>query len=236
MTDEASKTRAALALAIKDADAADAVAVKARDAVKAASTNLSQAERDLAAARAALEEARGVRRPLAELLASAGSDEERWATVDEYNIPRPALTAEELRDARALVLDSEDRVIVARSELEQLQSSAASATAAANRADARRQEAIREVVRPEAIRLMERVQGLTAELAEARLAMRFVGGRLVAPLSDERRQADRLLNSDPGTMFPLEMGFKAPPSEALAAWQAFAGEIEHNSSAPFPTS
>jgi hypothetical protein len=69
---------------------------------------------------------------------AAPKREERWATVEEYNAPRPAPTAEELREARALVLDSEDRVIVARSALEQLQSAATSATAAANRATDRR--------------------------------------------------------------------------------------------------
>jgi hypothetical protein len=235
MMTEEDKARAVLALAIKDAAAADAVAVKAREAVTAAASKLSEAERDLVATRTALEEARGVRKPLAELLVLAGSDDERWATVEEYNAPRPAPTAEELREARALVLDSEDRVVVARSELERLQSSAASATAVANRADARRQEAINEVVRPEAIRLMERVQGLTKELGEARLALKFVGANLVDGMGDERRQISRMLDRDLGQMFALEFGFRDEPSAALAAWKDFAESVTRDSSTPFPT-
>ena len=225
MTEEA-KTRAALALAIKDAFAADAVAAKARDAVTSATTRLREAERDLETARAALEAACGVQRPLAERLAAAGSDDERWQLIDEHNVSkgRPAVTADELREARALVLDSEDRVIVARSELDQLQSVATSATAAANRANDRRQKAISEMMRPEAIRLMGKVRGLTHQLGEARLALRFIGDNLTDPfLADERRQISRMLDRALGSMFPEEFGFKAEPSASLAAWKTFAG-------------
>jgi hypothetical protein len=235
MTEEGTTTRAALALAIKDADAANAVAIKAKAAVTAASTMLDEAERDLQAARAALEGARGVRKPLAELLISAGSEDERWATVEEYNAPRPAPTAAEIRDARARVLDSEDRIIVSRSELEQLQLSAASATAAANRADARRREAINEIVRPEAIRLMGRVAGLTRELADARLSLKFVGANLVNEYGDERRQISRTLDRDLASLFPEEFGYRAEPSTALAAWKAFAESVTRDASTPFPS-
>ena len=54
MTEEGTKARAALALAIKDAAAANAVAEKARDAVTAASATLRDAEHDQQAARTAL--------------------------------------------------------------------------------------------------------------------------------------------------------------------------------------
>jgi hypothetical protein len=168
------------------------------------------------------------------LLVSAGSDEERWAMVEEY-APRPTLTAEELRDARALVLDSEDRAVVARSELERLQASATSATAAANRANDRRREAINVVVRPEAIRLMGRVQELTKRLADARLSLRFIGANLADGYSDERRQIDRMLALDLASLFPKEFGFRAEPSAAEAAWEQFAGAIARDASTPFPT-
>jgi hypothetical protein len=238
MTEETSKARAALSAAVKDAAAANAVAEKARDAVTAASTNLSQAERDLAAARTAVEEARGVQRPLADLLADAGSDEERWQLIDEQNISkgRPAVTADELREARALVLDSEDRVIVARSELEQLQAPATSATAAANRANERRQKAVNELVRPECARLLQTAERLTAELGEARLALRFVGDNLTAPyVGEERREIRRHLNQDMLQLFPAEYGITCEPSAALAAWKAFAEAVSHDASTPFPS-
>jgi hypothetical protein len=166
---------------------------------------------------------------------AAPKREERWATVEEYNAPRPAPTAEELREARALVLDSEDRVIVARSALEQLQSAATSATAAANRATDRRQKAINEVVRPECARLMQAAERLTKELGEARLALRFVGANLVDGYGDERRQIYRMLDRDLASLFPEERGVAAEPSMALAAWKAFAGAIERDPSRPFPT-
>ena len=69
MTEEETKARSVLTLSIRDADAAQRNAAKAREAVTAASTMLNEAERDLRAARTALEEARAVRRPLSELLA-----------------------------------------------------------------------------------------------------------------------------------------------------------------------
>ena len=75
MTENETTTRAALRVAIKDAAAANAVARRASEAVMAASTMLSEAERDLAAARGALEQARAPQRPLAERLAEAGSDD-----------------------------------------------------------------------------------------------------------------------------------------------------------------
>jgi hypothetical protein len=127
----------------------------------------------------------------------------------------PAATPDDLREARALVLDSEDRVIVARSELEQLQAPATSATAAANRANERRQRAINEVVRPECARLLQAAERLTKELGEARLALRFVGNNLVDGSGDERRQIRRMLDLDLGSMFLEEFGFTAEPSAAL---------------------
>ena len=169
------------------------------------------------------------------MLVSAGSDDERWATVEEYNAPRPAPTAAEIRDARARVLDSEDRIIVSRSELEQLQLSAASATAAANRADARRREAINEVVRPECVRLMQTVERLTSELGEARLSLKFVGANLVNEYGDERRQISRTLDRDLASLFPEEFGYRAEPSTALAAWKAFAESVTRDASTPFPS-
>jgi hypothetical protein len=234
MTMTETTTRSVLTLTIKDAAAANAVALKAQEAVTAASTVLSQAERDLAAARAALEGARGVQRPLAALLAETTSDAEREELVDAYNKPRPTITAEDLRDARALVLDSEDRVVVARSELERLQSAATSATAAANRANDRRQQAIYAVVRPEVARLMDTAEKLTRELGEARLSLRFVGANFVNEYGDERRQISRMLDLDLGSMFPEEFGFRAEPSAALASWRAFAEAIARNSAEPFP--
>jgi hypothetical protein len=235
MTEEGTTARAALALAIKAAATADAGAVKARDAVTAASTMLNEAERDLRAAVTALEQARAVQRPLAALLAETTLDAEREELVDAYNKPRPTITAEDLRDARALVLDSEDRVVVARSELERLQSAAASATAAANRANERRQQAIYAVVRPEVARLMDTAEKLTRELGEARLSLRFLGANLTDPLvGDERRQISRMLDRDLASLFPEEFGFKADPSAALAAWRGFASAIALDGSTPFP--
>ena len=235
MTENETTTRAALALSIRDADAANAVAKRASEAVTSAAAVLREAEHDLQAARAALEGARGVRKPLAELLVSAGSEDERWATVEEYNAPRPVPTAAEIRDARARVLDSEDRIIVSRSELEQLQLSAASATAAANRANDRRQQAIYAVVRPEVARLMDTAEKLTRELGEARLSLRFLGANLTDPfVADERRQISRTLDLDMATLFPQEHGFRAAPSAALALWTQFAERITQDASALFP--
>ena len=91
-----------------------------------------------------------------------------------------------------------------------------------------------EVMRPEAIRLMGRVQGLTRELADARLSLKFVGADLVDGYGDERRQISRLLDRDLGSMFPEEFGFRAEPSIALAAWKAFAEAVTRDSSTPFP--
>jgi hypothetical protein len=234
MTENETTTRAALELALKDADAAQRDAAKAREAVATASTMLSKAERDLAAARGALEEARAPQRPLAELLAATASDAEAWEVLAEHNKGRPAVTAEDLREARSLVLDAEDRVIVAGSTLERLQQSATSAEAAARRADARRRAAICDVVQPEVIRLMRAVERLTTELGEARLALRFVGSNLVDD-GDERRQISRMLDRDLGSLFPEEFGFKAEPSAALAAWKAFTGAIARDASTPFPS-
>ena len=236
MTENETTTRAALRVAIKDAAAANAVARRASEAVMAASTMLSEAERDLAAARGALEEVRDGQRPLVERLALAGSDEERWQLIDEQSSPkeRQAVTVAGLRDARSLVLDAEDRVIVAGSTLERLQQSATSAEAAARRADARRRAAICDVVQPEVIRLMRAVERLTTELGEARLALRFVGSNLVDD-GDERRQISRMLDRDLGSLFPEEFGFKAEPSAALAAWKAFTGAIARDASTPFPS-
>jgi hypothetical protein len=235
MTENETTTRAALELALKDADAAQRDAAKAREAVATASTMLSKAERDLAAARGALEEARAPQRPLAELLAATASDAEAWEVLAEHNKGRPAVTAEDLREARSLVLDAEDRVIVAGSTLERLQQSATSAEAAARRADARRRAAICDVVQPEVIRLMRAVERLTTELGEARLALRFVGANLVGGMGDERRQISRMLDMDLGQMFAREFGFRAEPSVAEAAWEQFAEAIARDSLAPFPT-
>ena len=237
MTEEGTTARAALSLSIKDAAAASAVAAKARETVATAASKLSEAERDLEAARAAVEEARAPQRPFAERLAEAGSDDERQQLVDDHNAAkaRPAVTVDDLREARVLVLDAEDRVVVAQSELERLRQKAISATAAANRANARRQEAINEVVRPEAIRLMGRVAGLTRELADARLSLKFVGANFVNEYGDERRQISRMLDLDMSSLFPEEFSFKAEPSAALAAWRAFAEAIARDSLVPFPT-
>ena len=236
MTEEETKARSVLTLSIRDADAAQRNAAKAREAVTAASTMLNEAERDLEAARAAVEEARAPQRPLAERLAEAGSDDERQQLVDEHNAAtaRPAVTVDDLREARVLVLDAEDRVVVARSDLERLQSAATSATAAANRADDRRQKAINEVVRPECDRLMQAAERLTKEFAEVRLALRFIGANLADGYSDERRQIQRMLDRDLASLFPEEFGFKADPSAALAAWRGFASAIPLDGSTPFP--
>jgi len=236
MTEEETKARSVLTLSIRDADAAQRNAAKAREAVTAASTMLNEAERDLAAARGALEQARAPQRPLAERLAEAGSDDERQQLVDEHNAAtaRPAVTVDDLREARVLVLDAEDRVVVARSDLERLQSAATSATAAANRADDRRQKAINEVVRPECDRLMQAAERLTKEFAEVRLALRFIGANLADGYSDERRQIQRMLDRDLASLFPEEFGFKADPSAALAAWRGFASAIPLDGSTPFP--
>jgi hypothetical protein len=160
----------------------------------AAASKLNEAERDLKAARTALEEARDGQRPIAERLAEAGSDEERWQLIDEQSAPkeREAVTVADLREARVLVLDAEDGVIVARSALEQLQQSSTAATAMANRANNRRQKAINEVVRRECARLMQAAERLTRELADARLSLRFVSANLVDGMGDERRQIYRL--------------------------------------------
>ena len=238
MTEEGTKARAASAIAIKDADAADAVASKAREAATTASTMLSRAERDLKAARTALEEARDGQRPLAEQLAKAGSDEERWQLVEEQNASkgRPAVTADDLRKARVLVADCEDGVIVARSAVEQLQESATSATAAANRANDRRQQAIYAVMMPEVASLLQAAEAKTRELREARLALRFVGDNLTNPLvGEERREIRRHLNQDMSQLFPAEYGLGCEPSAALAAWKAFSEAVARDSSTPFPT-
>jgi hypothetical protein len=236
MTENETTARAALALSIRDADAAQRNAAKAREAVTAASTMLNEAERDLKAARTALEQARAVQRPLAALLAETTSDAEREELVDAYNKPRPTITAGDLRDARSLVLDAEDRVVVARAALEQLQSSATSATAAANCANDRRQKAINEVVRPECGRLLQAAERLTKELGEARLALRFVGDNLADPyVGEERREIRRHLNQDMSQLFPGEYGLGCEPSAALAAWKAFAEAIARESSTPFPS-
>lgn len=90
-------------------------------------------------------------------------------------------------------------------------------------------------MRPEAIRLMGRVAGLTRELADARLSLKFVGANLVDGYGDERRQISRMLDIDLSSLFPEEFGFQAEPSAALAAWRAFAEAVARDSSVPFPT-
>jgi hypothetical protein len=228
--------RAALAQAIGECREANARAAKAHGAVATASRMLDEAQRAHEAALNAIDAARAVQRPLADLLAEAGSDAERWQLMEDQNAlkERPAVTADDLRKARVLVLDAEDGVIAARSALEQLQQKAISATAAANRANDRRQQAIYAVVRPEVARLMDTAEKLMRELGEARLALRFVDKRLVDGLGDERRQIYRFLDRDLGQMFPEEFGFRAEPSAALAAWRAFAEAIERDASPPFP--
>jgi hypothetical protein len=152
--------REALARAIDECRDADAAAVKAREAVTAASTMLDEAERDLEAARTTVEEARDAHRD--RLVASVSSGLAPAADVG-------------LRTARLAEVEAEDTVVAFKSALEQLHSAATSATAAANRANDRRQKAINELARPECAQLMGRVQGLTHQLGEARLALRFVG-------------------------------------------------------------
>jgi hypothetical protein len=95
-------------------------------------------------------------------------------------------------------------------------------------------EAINEVVRPECARLIQAAERLTKELGEARLALRHISRNLVDPLSDERRQIDRMLATDMASLFPEENGFKSEPSAALAAWRGFAESIARDASTPFP--
>jgi hypothetical protein len=236
MTENETTARGALALAVKDAAVADSIALKAQEAAAAADARLREAEHDLKSARAALERARTPQRPLADVLAEAYSDAEREAIVEEHNSAkwRPAPTIADIRALRDLVADGEDRSVVAKADLDRLQASATSTETAARRANDRRRQAIYAVVRPEAIRLMERVQGLTMELAEARLSLKFVGDNLVDGSGDERRQIYRFLDRDLGQMFPEEFGFRAEPSAALAAWRGFASAIALDGSTPFP--
>jgi hypothetical protein len=237
MTENETTARAVLSAAIKDAAAADAVALRAREAVTSAAGTLREAEHDLKSARAALERARTPQRPLADVLADAYSDAEREAIVEEHNSAkrRPAPTIADIRALRDLVADGEDRSVVAKADLDRLQASATSTETAARRANDRRRQAINAVCAPEAIRLMGRVQGLTRELADARLSLKFVGANLADGHSDERRQIQRMIDMDLGQMFAHEFGFKAEPSAALAAWKAFAESVTRDSSTPFPS-
>ena len=144
-------------------------------------------------------------------------------------------SADDLRKARVLAADCEDGVHAARAAYEQLQASATTATAAANRANDRRRAAINEVVRPECARLMRTAERLTKELGEARLAMKFVSGNLTGDYGDERGQINRFLNLDLSQLFPGEFGFRAALGSALAAWRNFAEAVARDPETPFPT-
>jgi hypothetical protein len=228
--------REELRLAIAAVEQAEAVDAKSRSAMAKALDHLRATEAAHAHAKATLEDARSVQRPLADRLAEAGSDDERFALVEEHNasIGRPAVTAEDLRKARILLLDAEDGVTAARSTLEQLRGPAVQATAMANRSRDRRKRAIYAVLGPEVPRLLQAAEQLAKELGEARLSLRYISGNLVDSYGDERREIDRFLNRDIGQLFPEENGFKAEPSKSLAAWTAFSETIARDPDAPFP--
>ena len=143
--------RAELADAIGEVEASEAAAKKSQGEVKKAEDHLRAMELANARAMAALEAARVGQLPLADKLAAAHSDSERWDIVEEHEAAagRPAVTTEDLRRLRADVELADDEVVAARSALSFAREHARPATSALSRAKDRRQKAIHEVVRPE---------------------------------------------------------------------------------------
>jgi chromosome segregation ATPase len=230
--------REELRLSIIEVEAAEAASAKSRASVSSAEDHLRAMQMAHARATSALEHARAGRRPLADRLEEAASDDERWAISDEYNAAdgRPAITAEDLRKMRQEVESADDEVVAARSALDLAHDRARPTTSALNRARNRRQRAVWEVTRPEVGRLMRECQDLVEELSAKRAALNYVANSLVDPFEGDRRAAFHYFGRQ---LFPEEAGLRSEfdltrRNAALAAWTQFAENITKDATAPFP--
>jgi hypothetical protein len=176
------------------------------------------------------------RKTLAEKLAAARGEEERWAVIEEHKAEagRPAVTLDDLKRLRAAVDAADDSVVVTRNALEVAEAGARPALSVLARARDCRQTAIYAVVRPELSRLMQDAEKLTKELGEARSKLKYVSDNLTDPYSEDRRQVARYLRKDMAELFPAEFGLRAEPSAAWAAWEGFAEAIAKEADASFP--
>jgi hypothetical protein len=234
--------REELRLAILDVEQAEASTAKSRAASDRAADHLRAMELTHVRAEVALEEARAGQRPLAEQLAAACDDDDRFRIVAEHNAStgRPAITADDLRKLRQEVESAADEVVAARSAFDLAQDQARPTTSALSRARARRQRAIYEVSRPEIDRLLREAQDLTERLAATRGALKYVAWNLLDPYShgDDQLRVESFLSRPP---HPEESGLRSENdptrrNAALAGWAQFAEAINKDANAPFPGS
>jgi hypothetical protein len=148
--------REELRLAILEVEAEEVDASKAQAEADQASARLRTAKLAHGVAVDALDAARSARVPLADRLAAACTDNERWEIVEEHEAAkrRPAITVDDLKRMRQEIEAAYDAVTVARNALELAEDRARPALSALRRAKDRRERAVGEVVRPEIGRLM----------------------------------------------------------------------------------
>jgi hypothetical protein len=239
VTPELAPAREDLRLAILEVEAAEAAAAKGQADVDRASAHLREKERAHFTATSALEEAGAPRKTLAEKLAAAHGEEEKWAAIEEHKAEagRPPITVDDLRKLRAAVQSAGDEVVAARAALEVAQHRAGPVASVLRRAQERRQGAVSEVARPQVTRLVAECQGIIELLLAKRAELNFASSSLVDSYADERRRAFNFLNC---MTFPEEGGLRTDTdlsrrNAALAAWTQFADRITQDASAEFPT-
>jgi hypothetical protein len=232
--------REELRLAILDVEAAEVASAKSQALVSSAEDHLRGMRVAHGRATSALEDARAVQRPLADRLAEADSDDERFRVIDEHNAStgRPAITADDLRKLRQACEAADDEVVAAQSALDLAHDQARPAASALNRAKERRQHAVYEISRQEIGRLMREAQDLVERLGAKRAELRFVAWNLLDPYrhADDRRRAESFLSRP---AYPEESGLMTEndPTRrngAIAAWQAFATQITADATTPCP--
>ena len=141
--------REELRRAIAEVAEAETASAQSQAEVDRAADHLRAMQLAHVRASSSLEDARTGQIPLADKLAAAHSDGERWQIVEEHEAVagRPPLTADDLRKLRQAVEAAEDEVTAARSALDFAGEQARPHTSALNRAKLRREQAIYEVAR-----------------------------------------------------------------------------------------
>jgi chromosome segregation ATPase len=235
----ADPARVELADAISEIKSAQRAADVASEAVELAQSRLRATMTTHARAVSALEEAQAPRKTLAEKLADARGDGERWAVVEEHEAEaaRPAVELDDLKRLRAAADAADDNVVVARNALERSQDNARPTTSALTRAKDRRQNAVYEVVTPELARLTAEARDLIAQLSAKRAELRSAA-KLTNPFGAEQRRAENFLGA--AVVFPEEVGVSSDNDQArrlaaLAGWAQFADRITREADAPFPS-
>ena len=233
--------REELRFAILEVEAAEATAAKATAAVEVASDQMRIARLAYSKAEDAFSEVTSPPRSLQDKLREAFDVDDQMRIAEEhYNAPpRAPVTASALAKLRAAVESAGDDVTAAELFLDAVRAQAAPKTSALNRAKARRQQAIYEVVRPEVSRLTSEVEAATETLVAKRAALNFVSSELIDWSWDERRQAAFCLTRV--APFPEEQGLRTDSDlskrdAAIASWQGFAEAITQDARAQFPSS